>query len=689
MAYVKWYTISFTNQVTENITIDILRKDIEPDEVRKLTCTFCNKKSINGQGDKFDTIIGSELNFGIFININDPTDFDDILVSFTDEWKIVLKNDGQTDFIGFLVPNECQASFRDKPYEIELTATDGLGYLRTELLSDINGTNFTGTNFLKSYIAGSLKKTLLDLDIRIYCNIYEGSFIDRHVNAASDMFNNAKLDYRTFLNTPIEFVKCYDALLLLLKEGFSLFQWYGKWVIMRIGELQYSKGPLIWYTDYDSNGNVIVGQLEDFGPAKIGKQQVLHPKDANQTILSRFAIKSARTQFDYVNWPEIPLNSKFERGPVIETGSLPDGRTYKKSYIDGWTFGKFIANPSQRNQLPLLDNADPDTAFRYSVYNSFGVEENREIWLENDSAPQHRLLCCEPIPVKEFGRANIGLDFKFSSSGSGNLFYLTVFLIIPGTNTKYTLANTDDSTFYWQLAGGWNYIRHNYPSGTNFNEWTNLSVKIPSIPANGLLCFGLMNYDSTNTIAYFKNISFEYFPYIAGSSQQVTGDYWFTSQNTEYKDIIEETIGISDSPERIFKGALLAADGVTPTGRSWHRLDILENKEYKELINMGRYNSAYRRTWQISGTFGGTMYHAADDQSIRLPIGFHKQFFFPDSIKMEGYYFQLVPPFSIDYVNGQIDATLVDCMKVDDNGNSIDGNQLGDVHEFKYLFKNA
>lgn len=694
MAYHLTYYGEFNNRITERIKVSIYRKDIEPDSVETIKIAFCNKKFINGNGDKFDTIISSELNLGIFVSINSNIEFDDILVSFTDEWKIIVTNDEQIDFIGWLVPNECQAAFRDKPYDIELTATDGLGYLRDVFLTDINDDNFSGTNFLIDYVAGCLKKTLLDLNIRIYCNIYEGSFPDRNTDTTSDMFNKAKLDYRTFLVDPIDFIKCFATLETILKEGFSLFQWFGKWVIMRIGELQYSNGPLIWYTEYDSDGTVLSAQLEEFKAAQVAKQQILHPVNANQIILSRLAIKSAKTRYNYNIWPEIPLNNKFERGTEFETGPLPDGRSYKKFTIDDWIYG--VTLPGSPSTFPPNVQATTDLAYRYTEYNIYGVEQTREVRLERTGGVAgHRLLMCDPIPVNYLDRVNVSVDFKTSQAGTGTRQYLMIMLLPYAGGNGYRLNNQGAGapsdgvgTLVWEATGSLKFLAKFYDSGEDAANYYNFNLDLPPFPEAGLLYVIFINFDPpTGRTTFYKNFSIQYYPQLAGET--VVADYWLTEQDINYRDISEKEIEISDSPLKVLKGALLQSDGVTLTERSWHRLDIAENRDYKELINIARYNAAYRRTWQISGSFGGTMFHPSNDQTIRQPLGFHKQFFFPNSDRINGYFFQLVPPLTIDYVDGSIDATFVDCMKLDENNESIDGSQLGDTHEFKYIFKNG
>jgi hypothetical protein len=507
------------------------------------------------------------------------------------------------------------------------------------------------------------------------------------------MFNQAQVDCRTYQSTPTEFMKCFDVLTSMLKEGFSLFQWFGKWVIMRDAEIQYSPGPLIWYTEYDSNGNVLTGQLDNFSEAQVAKQQILHPVNANQDILSRFATKFLRTSYPYNIWPEIPDNNKFERGTVYQVGTLPNGDTYKKSTIDDWLYG--ITNPLNTATQPpngMLPTTDP--AYKYTTYNIYGIETFKEIVLERvGGVAGHRFLRSKKVPVRAGDRIRINLDFATSQAGTGTRQYLLVMLEPTAGGTPYRLDQIGAipangiGTLYWKQVIGLPFLAKYYDTGEDASKYTSFSLDPPEFPATGNLYVVFMSFDPPpGRIVRYRGFSLEYFPYVAGQVG-VEGDYWNMSQNTDYRDSISEEIGLSDSPIKVAKGALLRTDGETLT-QSWYRLNINENREYKELINMGRYNAAYRRTWEVSGSFGGTMFHPISDQTIRLPLGFHKQFRFPNSTKLDGYYFQLVPPLTIDYKAGVIDATFVDCMKVE-NGSSIDGNNFGDVHEFKYIFKNG
>jgi len=84
--------------------------------------------------------------------------------------------------------------------------------------------------------------------------------------------------------------------------------------------------------------------------------------------------------------------------------------------------------------------------------------------------------------------------------------------------------------------------------------------------------------------------------------------------------------------------------------------------------------------WKIKGTFGGTAFYAGQT-GVRYPLGLHRHYYFTIP-SMQDVYFQMVPPITIDYVNGSINATFREAF----NPNENDGMQTGSLHEFKYIF---
>jgi hypothetical protein len=708
MAYIHYHNLIFNNPIAGEVIIRMYKKDGDPDwQVTDLVCTNASRQFMNGDGQKFDTIIASELVFGFYLNKNSPYTYDDFLVSFHDEWKVELYNEQQIEFIGWLIPDEGDSEFRDLPYDVQLRATDGLGFLKNDSLSDDAGNAFTSVTTLLDYIVGALVKTRLQLNIRTYCSIYESSMNDRLDNIRNDMFNQAKLDYRTFQGSDNSPVDCYSALEKILKEGFNIYQWFGRWVITRIGEMQTNEGPKIYYTEYDWNGVDIDANLEGFDPAIVARNQTLHPINADQHISSMFAIKQAKHNYNYNSFSELPKNNKFERGTVFETGNAEDDEDFDNdgdtTEIIG-TYKKYTINDWEQGIIDQFDIPHPTifpTAlkyYRYSVFNQFGVEIDRRIAADTFDPPgtDQFILRSEPIPVKKGGKIRINLQKRFTNdfSTSGITFTVAAFVYIVKSDgsTGVGLVNvqggvaTNTGTWYPMNTNITSQLVIDYGPNQNTEEWNTLTVESLAIPFDGTLYYALRsNGPSSNTgpLQYYKDISLEYFPYVAGGYVPVKGDSWLTSQNLDYKDQVNEEVFISDSPERIFQGAILRNDGLTLTDKSWYRQNKIEAREFKELINLARYNAAYRRMKRITGTFGGTTWHPLNGNTGYEPLSFHRHFKFIDDPSLLTKCFVIVPPLIISYSSGEIKATFVEAYDSSTN----DGNVEGDQHSFTYNFK--
>lgn len=706
MAYELHHTIEFNSPITEAVRVE-LYKDATPDSVTELTGIQFKMDYLNGKGDKFDTIIACEATIVFQIDRNSSLTYADFLISFKTEWKVITKIDDVIVFTGWLTPGEGDSEFQDPPYDITLSATDGLGLLKGVPLTDVNGVDFAGTNTIIDYISGSLQKTGLDLNIILLCNIYETSMTDRFSSITADAFNQAKADYRTFQKTAVTFVDCYSALELILGEHFSIYQWNGKWVIIRIAEMQYSIGPKLYHTEYDYTGAILSGSQYEFGACQVGKDAVMHPVSRTQFISSRFAIKSAKHTYNYDVWPEIPKNNKFERGSLIlpifgnvyakdENGNDTADQigTYQGYDIDDWTKGDFTSgSPTAIANLPAL-GASTGSYARLSYVNA-GNEFDRLVAITHPGGVNKAIwLQSEGFKVKQGDRVDFSTEFALSYNsafpgGDPIIIGIASVYIIDGNGDKWawryrpTLNNIQN--LWLKISGTVHTISARFETTDATKNFTTVNAESPTIPVDGTMYIALINsnQDTLATppyIVYFKKFNFGYKPFIAGGYLPVAGDYWFTSQNEDIDDVVDEVVYLSDSEREVFKGALLRDDGELTT--TWNRLNVTESRQYKELLNLGRYNHAYRRMWKIYGDFGGTRFNAVDNPVINEPLSFHKHFFFKDAPELGGVYFMLVPPLTVNYTQGETNATFVECLN---SGLTLEGANI--AAQFAQQFK--
>lgn len=683
MAYYLNYKAEYENRITNRVRLELYKKDSVASVVPQLTLKASALSYPKNENGKFDNIISCELRFTLFLKSTDSPTFLDFIVTYKDEWLVKYYVDDVLNFTGFLVPGLGTVEFKDKPHQLDLTATDGLGLLKGVVLTDNLDENFTGVNLQVDYLRAILNKTDLGLNIRVYSSIVEESMTDRTEAPESDTLNQSALHARSFLKDPITFYDCYKCLQIILEEGFALYQWMGKWVIRCNVELQTNIGLKNSYTEYDSEGVIVEAAQDGIGPAEVGRDKVLEPINISGKLSSRFAVKSVKTGWDYVVWPELPTNNKFERATVFESGDYFDEDdldgdgdtselvgTYTKATIDSWTYGKFLNNPTQITNLPALDPTT-DIAYRRIIKDQAGNELVREVILENNLDDQHRLLICEAVPCIKGDKFSVTFDAKRTGGSSDGTFdYLCIFVKGASANRWNLLSQDstlpDGGPLVWEDTNLVNPLRRFYDNGEVITEYVGYNIQPPPIPENGELFICFRNTDSNGTKQYYRNFKFEYFPFIAGGYIQVDGDYWFTEQDLPLQDIIEKKVGISDSIRKLLKGAIYRENLTDLTTTTWHRLGVDESRHYKELINLARFNNEYRRFWQLDATCKGTTFSPQDDSTTIEPLGFHRHFYFPRSSELANRYFILMPPLRIDHGTGRIDATFVETLNASD-----------------------
>lgn len=681
MAHHLHYTCTFQNRITENIRIELYKKDVEAEQVESLKAVNFRQSYPKGEGDKFDPIIASEITFEIWLRTGDNVEFYDFLVTFQDEWKVIAYSDSQTIFVGFLTPGEGWAEFQSKPYSVTLNAVDGLGLLKNIPLTDINGDDFTGINLISDYLAAIFSKTGCDLPIRMYGSWIEESGTGRITNPNKDTFNQYGLHKRTFLDEKVEFFNCYECLRRICEETYSVYQWQGRWVVLNIGEMQANPGPRIWYTDYDSAGSVTGSGQMDENPCPIGLDLIIHPRDRSHSIGSLLSIKSAKHRYNYIPPPELLNNQDLARlGPFI--GPL-SGSTWTAYDIVGWT--AYEGNPS--NEAPYSGPAT-DPFIRVDL-DAFNNEVFRYYRLEGDTSATGSIKRYIRNDNDDFwvvtnDRFDISVTYRVTDPLVAPPDIMKVGLLIDGMDGS-------SPSHWWMLGddGVWHNNDTSYAIdhdlGAGNNEWITVEIEANPFPANGTvyILLGTGGVGSGEFIDYkapvinykpfFSDPLRTYWITIAGvgiGEQIITnpndtapkGDYWLTEQDVAILDKIEKEVFISDANRKSIKGALFRGTTSELTTTTWHRDNVTEERHYKELINLSRYNHAYRRMWKSRGVFSGLKWQPSDDTTIFEPLSFHRHFYFPDKAALAGKYFMITPPLVIHHDSGMFDGTFVECL---------------------------
>jgi len=708
MAYTLYYTADFNNENRQDVHVRFYKKDGDVVEVesypiaREVDCTTTD----NGEDETKDNwIVIRQIVMGLFLGINDSVTWETFVSSQSDEWLIVVDVDGQPVFEGFIVPDEGEGPFLDKPYVLSVKATNNLALLKNIPLSDVEGNDFTGDHTLIEYIAGALQKTLLNLPIRVRCNILYGSMLNKADGLQNDMFNQTYLNYRTFKKDPATFISCYDALKFILAEFCILEYWNGMWQITCLADRQAVPGDY-YYVDYDSNGENPVGaqDTENFG--LVGKSQDIYPIHADAMISCTRFVKSVKTSFPYIIVPDLHNNEGLRRlgdtipgitGPVLDI--YDDDKDEDLTEVVGSYQGHELVGWVHKKQF--LDEVDPITNAYIRVDKDLNDKEVTRYYVveRDDTTP------VDGATLNYIRNANT--DFyvkagdKIDVAVSGRLNHNIPEIWGACSILIFTGGDPTDDANYWNLnpfgqfqtSGGATALGWAQFNGDNVDllQWQTASFNDCLIPVNGILIIklqaGFPPGDATE--AHFRELRIGYKIFMGGGYFEAKGDYWLTEKNIGTLNITEDTVLISDAPRRILKGAMIfkndTEDDLTTPG--WYRFNTVsspnptsQGDDFKEILNKAKYNDQYRRFYTIRGSFDGLTFGPENNQLNKQPIGFHMRFRFEDWVPHR--LFVIVPPLKMNFGTGDIEATFEEVYL-----NSGDGTQTGDSQTFGYSFE--
>lgn len=466
-------------------------------------------------------------------------------------WYVEVKAADQIKFKGYLVLNDLQEDFLSPPNVVSLTAIDGLGLLKDIPLTDFNGVSpivirpKVPYRWL-DYLGWALAKTSLRLPIYIEHNLREEHY------PYDPFWVSTFLDAKTFEEEIGVCEDCYSVLQKLLGETGFVTQHEGNWWIVRVDEI-------------DSRNRYVFSVTPDLST------WVLHNDTYDKTIKRTEDIKwierSAYVQldrphshikeqynFDYPK--EIIDNINFERGNfngVISVG--PDESAF---HLDDWE---------------VVKNAGSITSTAYikrRYFNDYEKERFVVFTPQSSTATPWDYIKPNPVPVITKDKASVSVDFRWASNWTGT-----------GTTTHFMMTiwievGPGDYWYYKQDSNSWTHtvILSNWYCGmawdssvTNETEWQTLSIDLPPMPADGDLYIGLLNGRQSgsfdNVDMHYQNLQFTYEPFINGSYRKFSGQHWKIEQPGEYKAVRETDIYLTDSPRRLFKGAMMYVDAVT------------------------------------------------------------------------------------------------------------------------------
>jgi len=673
MPYYQTYNCKAFNRLGQLIDIEFWSTTFS-DTIYQLPLVSFHHEYINGENDKFDPcIIGSRAIIKVRAWPTSPSHVHNEMfyANAYDEWKVICKIDTVVVFTGFVSMDVEPYILKDKPYDVVVSCTDGLGLLKNEELTDINGDQFEGRNTFLEYILGALKKTNLDLNLRVCVNIYNVANDDRLDSGSPDMFTQNCLHHKTFEKDVNVFYDCYESLERILGGWCILYQYMGLWVIGSRSDLQYLSTN--YHSEYDSDGADQGTVFDVNGMQVIGKNQNIHATNLDQNVSYAGALKGVTTRFKYRIPPNLVNNQRLQNlGDLIAPLS---GVGYSAYELVGWTHYQGQPQPLA-DQVPAASNA-----YIKVEVDTYGTQTDRYYVIEHDAtAPSTTLENYirndnDDCFLDEGDELTIGLTYRSTLDHNATVGCVALLRDGFSGNSAGDWRSLDEDGV-WHSGPYATFARHD--AGEDATEWKTTTVDRARIPENGVLYLFLGAGDiSDPQETHFKDILVDVTLYVRGSRLDVDGDYWKTEQDANIKDKIDEEIFISDAPKRIITGAIWNEAGTALTDPDWYQQFVTENRHFKEIVNLVRFRHQRTRRKRIEGQFKGVMCMPAGNPTIQLPLGFHRQF----QMENQDLNFVLVPPLQIDYVQGFWRGTL---MSGYETGDTVED---GDTHVFNYEFK--
>jgi len=289
---------------------------------------------------------------------------------------------------------------------------------------------------------------------------------------------------------------------------------------------------------------------------------------SNDNALRRFQrkAKSINHVYKYETPKEIPCNSAFTRGELSATQPVdPLERNYD---YECWTMYKGLP--------PVTNNG---TSYIRVVTDAGGYETDRYVLFEvQPDFTTTYYIESEPIFVNQFDKINVSVDVKHNdqveTADTGFSYVVMIVKLYGDDGTYYKLDGgslvrdggtwvVSDSTFFTGVNSSIDRIFNGTYDDTTYDNVTlqNADSSDP-IPKSGYIRIVLMQSYRVDTYeTHFSNLKVEYIPYIDKSYTKIIGQQTKITDSNTSRINKEKQMFISDSPKKLFKGAMKKFDG--------------------------------------------------------------------------------------------------------------------------------
>lgn len=646
-------------------------------------------------------------------------------------------------FQGFIVVEDNSQPFMDPPFTLSVRALDGLGLLKNVDFGDLNGLLYRGNFTVVGWIMQILYKTSQTLNLRVYFNFYNAAF-NQTLGALQQVYMDAVTFYSDGILNPdtndptldvlaAEADDCYTALEKIVRcFRCRLFQENGVWNLVSLYEYLNPAG--MTYHEY-AFGSVVNGIAEVTAvgsglnqdmTATIGKDQIIFPVQDDAVIYLKLATKWIKLTYTYNQSQNKIINQNLS-GDTLEGQGEGVAQPAQNEIISS-----LVIDSSYNNGVAVNLQTDAYTCFGFTPMQSPASDDEIQPGLGTTLDPSNvfirvvldeldyelvRFLVVKLLPSPNISYALssdllidtndiLQLTFSWRTRGDTSISganWSTVLIWLTGDDgTFWSMGCTangsetalptkwvqTDANFQAPPGGGGSVVNIESDTIPDTTKWNSVEINtfaLPGVPyaqapVSGSVKIVFVTNDGPGDEFWYKDISVTILPYLNGSFQQLAGDYNYASSALNITQTETDSVEISDSPKRYFKGALLLSTGELCKAQ-WARAGVNESYRFAQAMEYIMFNHLCRIVQKIEGTFCGLIYVPDANPASEIPNGFLNSYAFSEHATPSKRF--VLTSFEKDFATGQSHNVYIETLKdLNDSGWT-----LPDAYQFSYVFQ--
>ena len=555
-------------------------------------------------------------------------------------------------WVGYLLQDDFQESWQDQKHVITLKATEGLGLLQNQPLTDNAGDEligrFTPWQLIQYAAFGTIQSFV---EHKVISNLYHSTMDDTLTTPA---IGQCYIDARTFSIGDGEYDNKYNVL-DKINSAFSqtLLQYKGKWMIFRPEELFMTPTQSLRQFNTTLLGTTITNNRYD---VEIGVNEDIKPIAPEMLRFINRPTKIDEVTFNYEMPSELLCNQNLSRGDLLSTGS-----GFKLYDVDGWDLKAGTVAGSRES--PFTSSS---SHYRKETLDAYNNVIDNYLWATEETVYDYNWWQSCDIPVSAGDIITLSFDWRWSQGNiapsPAPIFNVGQLLYKADAAPSFRAGlNEDGSWFLYPTT--WDSTA--YASQPFFkidlatvdlqdNGWARYTVESSPVIRDGIVRLLL-----TNTPAYksfeniWKNLEFSIANKVNGVyTDTISGDYDKFTKAEDIRANFQDQIYLEDLQNSNLMGCLFDATNALRTTPTWYRYRYQkESYPFKKQNLISNWERTRFHRNKIDVNFFGLKYGSE-------PIGLINTIKFVDDDPNKLYYIANMK--EIDFASATWQATLVE-----------------------------